>query len=556
MLSVMGSQGILGALLLYLNVFITHSSATQQQPLHTIIDAAPKRVAVIGAGAGGSFAAYELRKLADASNIPVNVTVFERASYIGGRSTTVNAFDDSAYPIELGASIFVEINENLMNASHALGLDIRGADHFRPKEAEESIGIWDGSNFVFTLKNDSSWWNIGRLIWRYGLAPIRTQNLMKSVVGKFLKLYEKPLFPFRSLSEAAEAVDLLDVTASPGDAFLEANSISELFAREIIQASTRVNYGQNLPLIHGLESMVCMATDGAVSIPGGNWRIFDGVLQAAKADIRLNTTVTEIVKKNDGAVQISSKPTSDLDSTSPDESEFDEVIIAGPLQYSGISISPPLQHIPDDIPYVKLHVTLFASPHRISPEFFGLRGKNAHAPETILTTLPEGHNLGSNPKGVGPADFWSISTLRTISRFVEKDDGEKQREDHFVYKIFSPERPTAEFIAQVFGIEYSHGTSGSVTIAPDNTTIGDLPKGEISWFHEKIWHPYPLLYPRVTFEDTLLAPSVWYTSGIESFISTMETSALMGRNVAALIVRSWQREKDERDDSLTGKIEL
>ena len=35
---------------------------------------------------------------------------------------------------------------------------------------------------------------------------------------------------------------------------------------------------------------------------------------------------------------------------------------------------------------------------------------------------------------------------------------------------------------------------------------------------------------------------MWYTSGIESFISTMETSSLMGMNVARLVVDGW-REK-------------
>ncbi|KAJ6092528.1 Prenylcysteine oxidase [Penicillium sp. IBT 16267x] len=538
-----------------LNLFISLSSAAQK-PLQTVIDAAPKRVAVIGAGAGGSFTAYELRKLADASGIPVNVTVFERAPYIGGRSTTVDAFDDPAYPIELGASIFVKVNQILMNASYDLGLFVLGADHARPKQTDDSIGIWDGSNFVFTVQDSSSWWNIAKLFWRYGLAPLRTQNLMKDIVGRFLKLYEEPLFPFRSLSEAAAAVNLVNVTASPGDAFLNANLVSELFAREIIQASTRVNYGQNLALIHGLESMVCMATDGAVSVHGGNWRIFDGVLKVAKAEVRLNTTVTKIVRSKEGTVRITSKPTSDLDSAQPDESEFDEVVIAGPLQYSGISISPPLEHVPDDIRYAKLHVTLLASPHRISSQFFGLDDKSS-PPETILTTLPEGLDLGTNPKGVGPAGFWSVSTLQEVPRLTVKD-GKEQREDHYVYKIFSPERPTAEFIAKLFGIEYSPKAPGSETVGLDNTTIADLPKSEVSWFHEKVWNPYPLMYPRVTFEEVLLAPSFWYTSGIESFISTMETSALMGRNVAALMVRSWQREKDERGGRgfPTGRTEL
>lgn len=470
----------------------------------------------------------------------MEITVYERESYVGGRSTTVNVLDDPAYPIELGASIFVQVNYNLVNASRDLGLTVRSADYARPRETDESIGIWDGSQFVFSLKNTYSWWNIGRLFWRYGLAPLRTQNLMKKIVGQFLRLYEEPLFPFSSLSEAAVAAELLNATSSSGEAFLHANDIGSLFAREIIQASTRVNYGQNLHLIHGLESIVCMATDGAVSIEGGNWRIFDAALSASHAHVNVNTTVVGITRNDDGTVQVSSK----LNAASTSEETFDEVVVAGPLQYSGISISPSLDHTPDKIPYVDLHVTLFSSPHRIAPQYFGL-DTNVRVPETILTTLPEDFSP-ENLADVGPSGFWSISTLRTVDH-SPVDSEETQR--HYVYKIFSPERPTAEFIASILGLEKDATSS--------NATIGDLSKSDISWFREKLWNPYPVLYPRVTFEDTLLAPGVWYTGGIESFISTMETSALMGRNVATLMFQSWQKHVRIDDGAFSdGKSEL
>jgi prenylcysteine oxidase/farnesylcysteine lyase len=58
----------------------------------------------------------------------------------------------------------------------------------------------------------------------------------------------------------------------------------------------------------------------------------------------------------------------------------------------------------------------------------------------------------------------------------------------------------------------------------------------ISWYYPHTWKSYPYEYPRVTFEELELARGFYYTSGIESFISTMETSALMGMNVAQLIV--------------------
>jgi len=146
--------------------------------------------------------------------------VFERASYVGGRSTTVNAYDNSSYPVELGASIFVEVNTILKNSTDRFGLKPRDSE----TEDIEILGIWNGKEFVYTQKGDS-WWNLAKLFWKYGLAPYRTQRLMKSVVGKFRKLYETPFFPFRSLSDRAQDLDLLSVTSVTGEQLLAANKV-------------------------------------------------------------------------------------------------------------------------------------------------------------------------------------------------------------------------------------------------------------------------------------------------------------------------------------------
>ena len=63
----------------------------------------------------------------------------------------------------------------------------------------------------------------------------------------------------------------------------------------------------------------------------------------------------------------------------------------------------------------------------------------------------------------------------------------------------------------------------------------------ISWYYPHVWRSYPYEYPRVTFEEIELARGFYYTSGMESFISTMETSALMGMNVAQLIVDDYNQ---------------
>ena len=421
-------------------------------------------------------------------------------------------------------------NTHLVNASREFGLNVRSASHSRPRESEDTLGIWDGTRFVFILKDSYGWWNIVRLLWRYGLAPIRTQNLMKRTVASFLKMYDEPNFPFRDIGTTAVELGLLDLTSSPGETYLEKNGISKDFAGEIIQASTRVNYGQNLGLIHGLESMVCMAAEGAMSVDGGNWRIFEGMVRAARASVRLNNAVTSIDRNPDGTLTLASVP---ADSDGDEEKAiFDEVVLAGPMQYSNIAFNISLERKPEDIPFVKLHVTLFSSPHKISPKLFDLKD-GSKVPETVLTTVPKGMDLGSNWDGVGPAGFWSISTLQTVSPPSSRSstNTENENQKHYVYKIFSPHRLSASFITQLLGLN---------TTTPSESWISDLPQNDISWYHEKTWNPYPFLYPRVTFDEPSLAPGIWYTGGIESFISTMETSALMGRNVASLMAKRWE----------------
>jgi prenylcysteine oxidase/farnesylcysteine lyase len=177
----------------------------------------------VGAGAAGSSAAYHLQKFAKRDGVDINITIFEKSSYVGGRSTTVNAYDDPSYPVELGASIFVEINKILKNATTEFDLEIKvGSAGDEP----ETLGIWNGEKFVFTQKDGGwAWWDITKLIWKYGLAPIRTQRLVKATVGKFLKMYDPPFFPFRSLSNRAEDLELLPYTGVTGEQLLTANNV-------------------------------------------------------------------------------------------------------------------------------------------------------------------------------------------------------------------------------------------------------------------------------------------------------------------------------------------
>lgn len=500
----------------------------------------PKRIAIIGAGSAGASTAYYLDQFWSNTSLPApNITVFERNTYIGGRTTTVYANDDESAPIELGASIFVAVNRNLVSAARALNLSTAayGPDdpllppHTQPPSRRvPDVGIYNGKSFVFVLDRDLvSYKDYAKLIWRYGiLAPYRTMSLMKATVARFLQLYDAPHFPFASLSRVVQDLDLLAATAATGAEFLAANGVKRgaLFAQEVVQASTRVNYAVDLGRIHGLEAMVCMATDGAMSVRGGNWRIFAGMLAASATDVRLGTAVRAVSKAGgEGRERGWAVRWQEEAGSGGDEEVFDHVVLAGPYQFSGIEFPDgALEHVPDAVPYVRLHVTLFTSRHQLAPRAFGLN-EGEEVPSAVLTTLSD--------DGTGP-NFLSISRLRDVA--VRAPSGDIRAEH--VYKVFTLQAVEHEFLARILGIA---DREDDLEVA--RTGKFEFDKDDISWIHRKEWDSYPVEAPRVTFEESKLAEGIWYTSGIESFISTMETSSLMGMNVARLIV-------DAESDSL------
>ena len=461
----------------------------------------------------------------------MNITVYEKSNYVGGRSTTVNVYGHSAYPIELGASIFVKVNTILYSAAKEFDLSLKDSGADRPKETTHMLGVWDGESFRFVADEGSSYfWDIAKLLWKYGLAPIRMQMLMKKTVDTFTKMYEEPYFPFRSLSQTAFDLGLTAVTSITGSELLKQNGVGTLFATDIVQASTRVNYAQNLNQIHGLETTVCMATDGAVAVEGGNWQIFWGMLKAAGANLALNTSVVAINKLDNGTYRVGSKASSGKDYGNINYDLYNSVVLAAPFQFSDIKIWPPLSRFPDHIRYVNLHVTLLATPYKLAPTFFNLP-REEFPPETILTTLPGGAD--GLEDSMSTTKFFSISTLRTVyNPFYNPPRLE------YVYKIFSPEPLDSSFLSTLFAFE------------DPKTELSEMPSKYVSWVYEKSWFSYPYLPPRVSFEDPQLDTNLWYTSGIESFISTMETSSLMGMNVAKLITSDWAEGNEEQNEEL------
>ena len=135
------------------------------------------RVAIIGAGASGSSAAYFLsragkqlgkKKGKDSVNPSkrLYVDVFERSERVGGRAMAIHPLNDTTFdPVEAGASIFADANYNLQHAAEEFRLSSVSSKDL----LSDTLGVWDGKQFV--IETDGSTWSQAKLFWRYGRSP-------------------------------------------------------------------------------------------------------------------------------------------------------------------------------------------------------------------------------------------------------------------------------------------------------------------------------------------------------------------------------------------------
>ena len=115
----------------------------------------------------------------------------------------------------------------MYNATQEFGLSVKASSS---GEDDGMLGVWDGNDFVFTMKySDSWWWNIAKLFWRYGVAPYRTRKLVEGTIGTFLEIYERPYFPFKSLNKVATDLGLTRVTGVTGEQLLGLHKVSPPF---------------------------------------------------------------------------------------------------------------------------------------------------------------------------------------------------------------------------------------------------------------------------------------------------------------------------------------
>lgn len=77
-------------------------------------------IKILGAGPGGSSAAYNIHNFAHQRGILVDITVYEKSDYVGGRTTCKIKVDDQI--VQIAAKGFHTSNKNLVDAIRGLDL--------------------------------------------------------------------------------------------------------------------------------------------------------------------------------------------------------------------------------------------------------------------------------------------------------------------------------------------------------------------------------------------------------------------------------------------------
>ncbi|CAJ0766250.1 9649_t:CDS:2, partial [Entrophospora sp. SA101] len=440
-----------------------------------------KTIAIIGAG--GSSASYWLKETfnnSNSSSLKFNTTIYEKSSIIGGRAKVVEfeSVNGEKFNIELGGSLFIDRNYHIINASKQFGLELI---YYGEETPNARNGMWNGEKFVFE-QSTSYYWDVMIMTWKYGLAPIKVNNLIQATVNKFLNIYYL-VNPFTSIDSAIETLDLSDLVKFTGEYyFSEIQKINQNYLYDIVEPVVRVNYAQNLNEIHAMGVYIGSASIGAKKIKGGNYQLFEKFAEYSEANIKLNSKVIKITKRlSDTSLRYL------VQTEDGNVDEYDGIILATPIEVSGIIFEniSKMQEI-KEIPYVTLHVTLVAG--NLNPNYFG---------KTSFDDLPLQIVTTNSPK----VEFLSLTTERILS------NGET------VNKIFTLDYLSDEILSRIYL----------------NT----------SWNYRKIWKSYPKLLPNQTFPPLEIDDNFFYINSFEPFISTMETETVSSKNIVNIIASKW-----------------
>ncbi|KAL7844718.1 hypothetical protein SRHO_G00232570 [Serrasalmus rhombeus] len=459
--------------------------------------APPSKIAVVGAGIGGTATAHFLRQHFGPE---VRIDVFERKA-VGGRLATVTV---NQQDYESGGSIIHSLNLHMQDFVKQLGLKYR-------KSVAGKTAVFNGKEFIL---EETDWYllDLFRLWWRYGISFIRLQMWVEEIMEKFMRIYKYQAhgYAFSSVEELLHSLGgtgFLNMThRSLSESLLELG-VSQRFIDEVIAPIMRVNYGQNIsiPAFVGAVSLAG-AQANLWAVEGGNKLVCSGLLKLAKANfIQAQVTTISLHLKGESH-QYELSYTTQTDKVSD---FYDIVVIATPLQQnvnSGISFQGFEPQLPDIAGFY--HQTVASIVHGyLNCSYFGFPDPKLFPFASVLTTDTPGLFFNS------AASACPVNITAGFRR--------KQPQEAGVYKVFSPKPLEKNELKTLFKSYYS-------------VQVTD-------------WQAYPHYGSTQELPPVTLHDSLYYLNGIEWAGSAMEMSSVAAKNIALLAYHRWNRQLEMID---------
>ncbi|PPQ83366.1 hypothetical protein CVT24_001895 [Panaeolus cyanescens] len=426
------------------------------------------KIAVVGAGAGGSSSAFWLSKAMQQSTFKttINIDIYERFSYVGGRSLVINLPDIKPYPYrtptELGAHLFGEQELHLMRASKEFALPLHNATRSLHK-----FYIWNGGNLITIPLSLLDKLRFSLLKGSHCSLKTSVSEWAKDVLTRIVSKDDSAVQD-NSTNLTHRLTTLLSFSLSD---YLDQAGVPKSFANSLLKACDRVNTTDNL------QAMFASAFSRQQHrIIGGTSRIFEEFVTRSGASLFLNTEVTNIEHAVDTHLW--------KINTSKGAKAYDAVILAAPLYQSNISIPERFYRQIPPVLHRKIHVTVIATrSSSISRQFLGFPS----GAEDIRYLISPSEGRPGQPA------FSIMSYEREVSPGV------------WIVKVISHSAISAEWLLGAFN---------------DN----------VNWVHRHIWD-VPVIAPTTGSHFLKLDEGFYFLNAFESVISSMEGQVDAARNL-------------------------
>lgn len=452
------------------------------------------RIAVIGAGSAGTYAAYHLyKKLGE----HIDFTIYERKEHAGGRAWNVDF-----------AGTHTEVGGVLLHSSGAYGYELmdftgckEGVAGVSIDGKRETYAFWTDRGFPVFTKTTLASMALGILRYVGPRSALAVTNAAKNMAKNWESVYDlqaKGCY-VKKPEELLAQLGLLDATQQDIRSFLKDQGVNTRMAEDIVEPIIHNMYNQGLEL-NAFAGLVGLAGAGLAgghlfAVEGGNWTLFQKTLEKMHVDLRLNTVVTRV----DVAASDTSDTTFTVYTEHDQPQEFDVVLLAAPPALSGITLTQGDNEIPlVKNEYQRVHTTLVVGSLR--PEYF-------HAPQDkqLPSTIFTADSAKAPFKSVGITGFSPQYNTR-------------------MYKIFSAEHAmTEQELSEIFS--------------------------DVKDIYEHVWAgAYPKLGTQVQHVPFELVPGLYFANAFETAAGSIEVEAVSGANAAGLAeeylkelaIRAWK----------------